>query len=72
MRSMDSWSDPRRRGRWLNKDENDKEDRLVELITHLAECSTYDARRALAAAGPRADGLSAVAQALASLRSGAG
>jgi hypothetical protein len=52
----------------LELEENRGTDRLVELIIHLSGCSTTDARSALAAVGPRAEGLSAVAHALWLLR----
>jgi hypothetical protein len=54
----------------LELEDRDSDDRLVELITHLAGCSSADARVALEAVGPRAEGIGAVARALTTLRNG--
>ena len=54
----------------LELEENKGDERLVELITHLAGCTSADARGALEAVGPRAEGMNALAHALAILRRG--
>ena len=57
-------------GSKVDMEESGGEDRLIELITHLAGCTQSDAIRALEAVGPGAEGLSAVARALSVLQQG--